>query len=110
MNIDLARRFMLQYVPADGQSQVNDIWNFMKTNPEQLLQNAIVFVQMEFIRSNEPKVSQAAASAFTAGFALAYCLKFPEVERLLTEACERHEKALGANVENFLAHKKVLRQ
>lgn len=105
MNIDLARRFVLEYLPKDAQAPVNEVFNVMKENPVMILNNGILFNQMEYFKGDNKTQAVAAANGFLSGFALAYCLKFPDIERMLQGYVDAASKSRGENVINFLSKK-----
>lgn len=106
IDIDLARRYMLFYLPADGQACVNDVWNFMKTNPMDLLQNALLNTQLSAIKSDTPGISAAAAQGVVTGFALAYCLSRDGFRDVLLKVVEDGERIKGEHVIDFTSRRK----
>lgn len=108
IDVELARKFILQYIPPEGAIQMNDILNCIKQDPILILRNGLMFTNLEYIKSDEPRVSPAAAAGLTTGFALAYCMQFPEFVENLKSAVELGKRNEGENVVSFLERKKTL--
>lgn len=106
MTIDLVRKFLLEYLPADAQNPVNDVFNSLKGNPIEILTNGLVFNQMKYFKEAGKPLAIAATNGFLTGFALGYAMtKYPEIQKMLEVYISTAEKDRGENVINFLAKK-----
>lgn len=106
MNLDLARRFCLDYLPPEAQAPVNEIFNQMRETPTMILANGIVFTQMSYFKNPDKILAVAATNCFLTGFALAYCMQFPEMADMIRGYIDAASKQRGENVVNFLANKR----
>lgn len=107
MDLDLARRFMLEYLPAEAQIEVDEIWRQMKSCPHMLLHNGVLFNRMQYLSQPDKKLAIAMTNGMLTGFVLAYSLKFPEVATMLEHYLDHAAKERGENVVNFLAKKGI---
>lgn len=105
MDIEIARKFLLNYLPSDAQSPVNDVFNSMKESPLTILNNGLLFNHMTYFKSENKPVAIAAVNGIITGFALSHCLRFPEFSKILEEFSEAMSKSKGENVISFLEKK-----
>lgn len=105
MDIELARKFILEFIPPGDQLPMNHVFEEMQRNPLMILNNGLLFTQFNYFKRDDKKLAVAAANGVVLGFALAYCMQYPEVVRMINSYLDEASKSRGENVVNFL-HKK----
>lgn len=105
INIDLARKFFLEYLPPDAQVPVNDVFIQLKTQPLHVLNNGTIIGQMSYLKNVDPIPRVAFANGYLTGFAMAISMQYPEVEQMMQNYLENEARARGNNVIGFLAKK-----
>ena len=103
MNLNLARKFLLDYLPPDGQLPVNEIFDKLKSDPVLVLNNGLIFNHFEYFKNLNKQIAVASVNGVICGFALAYVMQIdPSVEAQLEEHCQAAARIKGDNVINFL--------
>lgn len=92
---------MLNFLPEEAQALVNEVWIQMRQNPYQILNNGLIFNHMVYFKADDKNVAVASANGFVAGFALAYCMQNPDVEKSLEEFLVKEGRMRGENIVNF---------
>lgn len=106
MDLDLARKFLLEFLPPDAQVPVNDVFNELKTKPLSILQNGTLIGFTSYFQHESQLARASYINGFLTGFALAHCMeKHPEVAQMINHYLEHTKKAKGENVVSFLARK-----
>lgn len=106
MDLELARRFLLEFLPSDGQIPINDVIQTLKVNPGLILNNGLLFNHLNYFKCDNKQIAVAAANGVLCGIALAYGTKFPEVSKMMEDYLETAQKSRGENVVNFLQKKR----
>lgn len=105
MNADLAKAFLLEFLPPEAQIPVAEVFSMIRENPSQVLSHGFIYTQLHYLKSDNKPLAVACANGVITGFALASCMRYPEVERMMSEYLAIRSKERGENVVNFLAKK-----
>lgn len=107
MNLDLARRFLLEFLPEEAHAPVHDVFEGLVKNPFLVLNNGMIVTEMKHLKDDNKLVVTAAANGMITGLALAHCMERAEICKHMEMYLEEASKRKGENVINFLNRKKV---
>jgi hypothetical protein len=78
------------------------VFEAMKKDPRAILSSSLFHTQLRMFRASSEAVASSAATGVVLGFALAYCMKYPEVSDMMKSFLNDKSKERGENVVGFL--------
>lgn len=106
-DLELAKKFMLEFLPPEAQVPVMDIFTCLGQNPTEILQNGLLYTRMSHSHNPDRKFAVCAIDSFCAGFSLGYTLHVPECSQMLKHYLEHREKEKGGNVVTLVNKRKI---
>lgn len=111
VDIELARKYALVYLPVDSLDVTNKSFNTMRDAPVQSACHLLAQVQAIHLTGamDNKEYQICATNGFMAGFALAYAMsRGLQMNGILKEQLEKAAKLRGENVVTLLERKKTI--
>jgi hypothetical protein len=101
-DLELLRQYLTTYLPPEAHITMAKLFDELLENPLKFLSSGMIYTHCSVFKDPNQEVGTAAANGILLGVALAICMKYPIVKKLLTDSIEMGAKANGENVVNFI--------
>lgn len=109
VNLELLRKFVMQFIPEGEQAMAQSSFESIKNNPIVAV-NTAVFFQQQYLSHSDDNLATMAINGVLTGIALCYGQeRHPEIQKFLENYLEAAARQRGENVIGFYQKKGLTR-